>query len=1068
MQKSIIGIKSKISQIDQIILSLHKNPNAPDHTNKVDLLKQLKEVMIEEICNIYNEINVDTLFDEQISNANKKFIAICFLRLWNADETIFEINDLQRNTIKLFDNVLADNLYQSKQLNIKPNDQTFEKTSKIKSFIKSQEERLNLIAVSKIDSIQDIDQFKKLYFSTLKANDLRLITQYFLPKDYLSLIESIFNKVRDYSASNPKDKIANFSKLCKAIDGILDSESYERTAYFLIIIDSTLKKIRDIVENDFNNSPLSKPADITILPINKKYPLSQCTREFTIGFNLSNLGEGHAFDVNVSLIELSVEAEIETERYIGPVGSESLIVEFKCKMITPVDEIIVSVEVNWHNYDKVSRTLNKDFILEGQRNDIDWDDLKYIEFYSTEAVDSEDELIGRREILNSLRTRIEGKRVSSSFIYGQRRVGKSSIVKTLQTTLEKIEPQEYIVFYSETGDYKVPNPNTTINQLAENICNKIKCFDSRISHIPIPNFRGALSPISGYLEQISKIIPECRIVIILDEFDKIPVELYRKGEIGDSFFDTIRAISNKGPYGFILVGGERMEYIMRDQSQEMNKFKSFRVDYFNKKTHMVDFRDLITKPIQQFFEVTEEAVNFLYKYTSGNPYFTKVICEEMIILMIDKRDNHITERDMEEAKNKAVENAGEQIFAHFWKDGIRDFIVNEDEVSINRRKLLISLTHLSHTGKMLTKANVIDQAVMISLPEAIAVSTLKEFVEREVLTESGDEIDFKVLFFKDWLIAGGIEKLKTTLIESDRLDQEVIANKLAIIRSEEINKLTKDWSAYRGLEITTDKVRAWLEQFGDNQKQRLMFKLIQHLHFYSDFELVGKMKELYNKIKKSFTESGSVRLIKGREFTRKDILVSYLEDSPAKSGAEYAKLFADENEIFYKNVVAPEKLDRYLENNKNIHSVIFIDDFIGSGNSSIDNLTQLFEQYPKMFENPDVSFHYGVVSGFQEAKHKIVTKMKRLKLNIIVHLCDLLDDSDKVFGDNSKIFSAPAERYRARAIAYFHGTNLVKNNPLGYGDCQSLIVFPKTIPNNSLPILWSDNKDWQPLFPRPL
>ncbi len=158
---------------------------------------------------------------------------------------------------------------------------------------------------------------------------------------------------------------------------------------------------------------------------------------------------------------------------------------------------------------------------------------------------------------------------------------------------------------------------------------------------------------------------------------------------------------------------------------------------------------------------------------------------------------------------------------------------------------------------------------------------------------------------------------------------------------------------------------------------------------------------------------------------------------------------------------------RIKENNKNIHSVVFVDDFIGSGESSIENITKLSEHYPKMFANPDINFHYGIVCGHQEAKHKITTKMKRLKLNLIVHLSDILDDSDKVFGDNSKIFTAPAERYQARALAYHHGSNLVKNNPLGFNDCQSVIIFPKTIPNNSLPILWAENKDWKPLFSRP-
>ncbi|MFX0203649.1 MAG: ATP-binding protein, partial [Candidatus Hodarchaeota archaeon] len=106
------------------------------------------------------------------------------------------------------------------------------------------------------------------------------------------------------------------------------------------------------------------------------------------------------------------------------------------------------------------------------------------------------------------------------------------------------------------------------------------------------------------------------------------------------------------------------------------------------------------------------------------------------------------------------------------------------------------------------------------------------------------------------------------------------------------------------------------------------------------------------------------------------------------------------------------------------------------------------------------------VVGFQEAQAKIERKLHELDLPIKVHICDPLDDSAKCFSDNSIIFPDPNERIKAKEICYKHGIKLVRNAPLGYGDCQASIVFANTCPNNSLPILWKESKDWIPIFER--
>ena len=63
-----------------------------------------------------------------------------------------------------------------------------------------------------------------------------------------------------------------------------------------------------------------------------------------------------------------------------------------------------------------------------------------------------------------------------------------------------------------------------------------------------------------------------------------------------------------------------------------------------------------------------------------------------------------------------------------------------------------------------------------------------------------------------------------------------------------------------------------------------------------------------------------------------------------------------------------------------------------------------------------------------------------------------------------------------REFCYKYGINLFrkydyknkidKPHPLGFLNSQSLIIFAHSVPNNTVPIIWSQKNKWHPLFPR--
>lgn len=150
--------------------------------------------------------------------------------------------------------------------------------------------------------------------------------------------------------------------------------------------------------------------------------------------------------------------------------------------------------------------------------------------------------------------------------------------------------------------------------------------------------------------------------------------------------------------------------------------------------------------------------------------------------------------------------------------------------------------------------------------------------------------------------------------------------------------------------------------------------------------------------------------------------------------------------------------------------VILLDDFIGSGGSACKLLDSIKDSIP----------HGSIVVCLCVAYMQKAGK--------------LLSDKDvEIYGEEHlpaftrrrSVFGYPPRMKCVREFAEKYGSMLYPKKPyekgmqlyigpLGYANCQSLVCFDHTTPNNTLPILWEskrrlDNgKKWMSLFPRRL
>lgn len=992
------------------------------------------------------------------SSTQAKLVSAVLLRLLATDHTA-----VSRVRLKAVNLIESHNEELMRRLKIGPRDQTHEKVQKLRDVKARAESALAQI----VETFRYLDQVRNLRHDLMKQLgqvENQAVIEPFLPGHILKAdLPAALEKLVSYLDDSSPGAYRLYEEATGLLASIEKSADTFGTHYSRRYLGDLARSIRRLLDEHLKNSPFGKPAQVIVKPTDKRYPLQQPGRRFDLVFSVVNVGSGFASGVSIEVKDITDLKPSVDQLYVGTIEPHAThLVRLQVEVNSPVQSYaVIELNVTWSNVDGTGGSSSEAIELLAQHAGIDWDNLEQLEPYSTEPVTSDDELVGRSEILRSLVARVRARSMGSSFIIGQKRVGKTSIARALSTRLKTLEPN-LLVVYLESGDYIMHDASTTIESLGKRIHREVTRSDKRFQHIPCPDFKGAFSNLEDLLLALQDVDPQTRLLIVLDEFDELPPELYKVGAVGDAFFLTVRSMSGKGSCGFVLVGGEKMTYVIDHQGSKLNKFEKYEVDYFNRESQWADFQALVRRPVEGKLEITDSALEALYSYTAGNPYFTKLICREMFANAVSARDAYVTDQEISAAVRAALLDMGSTSFQHFWDDGIVEGQRRESKAA-QRKKVLLALADVLRRKTPAPVGEILKSAENNGMNELTVQRELQEFEQRQILVSSPEGYRCKVRLFEEWLKDRGSTQILTTFNDLDAALEQRRAEEKLRVGAAELMELIKRWGpTYKGQPISADHVRAWLDQFETAEEQRLMFELLQGLRFYHDGFVREKMAEAYDVLVRAH---GSLRLAAGTR-KKREILVSHLGDV-AKSGTYYARLFADENNIYTtSNAVEFSRIGQSIEEMPQVQILTFVDDFVGSGDSAIEQLAKLEREFGAALRERNILVGYIAISGLAEGYERLVKYAESLDLRVSIHVFDLLTDSERCFSKSSRIFPDPSRREQAYEVAHRYGARLDKASPLGYKNSQALVVFSQNCPNNTLPIINRRTKDWIPLFER--
>ena len=690
--------------------------------------------------------------------------------------------------------------------------------------------------------------------------------------------------------------------------------------------------------------------DLEIYLLDRRYNIN--SKELTVLLELKNSGNGIAAQTGVSVKENNYfkESEEKDLGIIQPLEIRSLDLKV-CKKESDSFKPNIDIKLTWENAngEKEVKTIN--LVLQIQDKEIPWLELKRKKPYSITKIDSEENLFGRDSILEELKDNILSRKIESYKIWGQKRVGKSSIVLTLKSILD--EEDDIIVVYKEVS--RNISPIESLNELGkeisiellDEILNKIRDISKadKIREIELPNFNGSLQPLERYIKNIHRVDRKLKFVFILDEFDRLNEEFFLPGNIGESFSLSIgKQISGNDKVGFILVGAENMS-LLDYQEINYNSFEDQRVDTFDQNKDFEAYSNIIKKPVEPYITYSDEAVHEIFSVTNGNPYFTNFICDKLFKSCFERKDSEVDIVEVKKAISLIVDSEQKGHFAHFWGDGLnQDSDAKREKTTDIRRRILVSYSNSFHQKRDYPTKNEILKS--FNFPESYTISkdeiesTISSFFTRSIFfsEKNNKKIRIKPTLFERWLCGKGRTLIIEGITDLEAQERENEKEDLARIKDDEIIRLTQILK-FKSNSISKNEFLNYFKQFGSNVEQRKIFNLIDNLFFVSHDDITDFIK----KEKKNIFGSDPISVKDKSSVLVREGVEVYSSSKHKNESEDLYGTFKILTNIRKTRTLKSLKEKRVWFNNNNTKTVIIFEPYISEISTLIVELNDFLE-----------------------------------------------------------------------------------------------------------------------------
>jgi hypothetical protein len=234
------------------------------------------------------------------------------------------------------------------------------------------------------------------------------------------------------------------------------------------------------------------------------------------------------------------------------------------------------------------------------------------------------------------------------------------------------------------------------------------------------------------------------LLLMFDEFEELQKRV-EDGKLDAEVFPFLRNLmQHEAPLDFVFAGTHKLEELGAEYWSILFNIASYKKITFLSHD---DAQRLITAPVSPHLEYDPLAIERIIGVTGGHPYFTQVVCHELVSYHNETQRSYLTANDVEAVLDRIVER-GEAHFKFIWA-----------ESSANERLVLLALAELLETAETASADDV--QALFdkraCCLDENAAMPQVLDRLEMgDILTRSGPRSNlyrFKIDLIRRWIYA---------------------------------------------------------------------------------------------------------------------------------------------------------------------------------------------------------------------------------------------------------------------------------------------------------------------------